>query len=191
MSKDSRDSSKNWFAKHKILTGIGAVIIFFIFIGAIGGDSSPTSNTGSSGDSNKSEATVSYSLNDEVTVGEVKWVVTDAYSKTSLSGAFGGSETTQGKFIVINATVENLGSDMKSTSNLKLVDNKGREFTNSSSSFKNLGAEQLFILENLNPNLPFTFADVYEVPADAEGFSLIVGDLSLFGSKEAKISLGF
>lgn len=79
----------------------------------------------------------------------------------------------------------------KNRNDLKLVDSKGREFTSSSKSFKNLGAEQLYILENLNPNLPFAFADAYEVPADAEGFSVIVGDLAVFGNKEARINLGF
>jgi hypothetical protein len=192
MSKDT-NGTKNWFARHKILTAIGGIFIFFILIAAMsGGDTSTNTSSSNGSTSNGSEQVeTSYGINDEVTVGDMKWTLTDAYIKTSLAGAFGGTETTQGQFVVINVTVENLGTDMKSMSNLTLVDSQGREFTNSSSSFKNLGAEQLYILENLNPNLPFTFADVYEVPADAEGFYVITGDLSLFGSKEANISLGF
>ena len=191
MSKDT-NGTKNWFARHKVLTAIGGIFVFFILIAAMSGGDTSTSTTESDNATNNAEQEeVSYGLNDEVIVGDVKWTVTDAYTKTSLAGAFGGTETTQGQFVVINATVENLGTDMKSMSNLTLVDSQGREFTSSSSSFKNLGAEQLYILENLNPNLPFTFADVYEVPADAEGLYVVAGDLSFFGSEEANISLGF
>ncbi len=190
MSKGTT-GTKNWFARHKILTAIGGFFLLFILlIAASGGDSSTNTSSSSSSSSPEQQEAISYGLNDEVVVGDVKWILTDTYTKTTLAGAFGGSETTQGKFIVINVTVENLGSDMKSISNLKLVDNQGREFTSSSESFKNLGAEQLYILENLNPNLPYTFAEVYEVPANAEGLALTVGDLSLFGSKEATIDLG-
>lgn len=190
MSKDS-NGTKNWFARHKVLTAIGGIFVFFILIAAVsGGGSSSTSNTTSSSGGSQQQEAVSHGLNEDVTVGDVKWTVTDAFTKTSLQGAFTGTETTQGKFVVINVTVENLGTDMKTMSNLKLVDSQGREFTSSSKSFKNLGAEQLYILENLNPNLPYTFADVYEVPANAEGLHVVVGDLSLFGSKEANIDLG-
>ncbi|MEK7183593.1 MAG: DUF4352 domain-containing protein [Patescibacteria group bacterium] len=192
MSHDTT-GTKNWFARHKILSVLGGIILFFIIIGAASGGSSDTSSSNGSSGSNTDlqDAPVAYTLNDQVTVGDVKWVVTSATSKTSLAGAFGGTETTQGKFVVINVTVENLGKDMKSISNLKLVDSQGREFTSSSKSYKNLGADQLYILQNLNPNLPYTFADVYEVPADAEGFSVVVGDLAFFGSDEEKIGLGF
>lgn len=185
--------TKNWFARHKILSALGGLVLFFIIIGATSGGSSGTdsSKDSSGSNTNQQESAPSYTLNDQVTVGDVKWVVTSASTKTSLAGAFTGTETTQGKFVVINVTVENLGKDMKSMSNLKLVDNQGREFTSSSKSYKNLGAEQLYILQNLNPNLPYTFADVYEVPADAGGFSVVVGDLAFFGSDEAKIGLGF
>ena len=192
MSHDAT-GTKNWFARHKILSALGGIILFFIIIGAASDGSSSTSSSSNPSGSNaeQQEAPAAYTLNDEVTVGDVKWIVTSATSKTSLAGAFGGTETTQGKFVVINVTVENLGKDMKSMSNLKLVDSQGREFTSSSKSYKNLGAEQLYILQNLNPNLPYTFADVYEVPTGAEGLSVVVGDLALFGSDEAKIGLGF
>lgn len=186
--KDKKPFYKRWWF------WVIAVFVLFIVIAAAGGGDTDTSssstNTANRQDRTTQEETI-YTLNDEVKVGDVNWTVTDAYTKTSLAGAFGGTETTQGKFVVVNVTVENLGKDMKTMSNLTLVDSQGREFTSSSSSFKNLGAEQLYILENLNPNLPYTFADVYEVPADAEGFYLVAGDLSLFGSKEANISLGF
>ena len=191
MSKDTK-ANQNWFARHKILTIIGGIFVLFILLIAVsGGDSTDSTSTRSPANSSGEQEAVIYKINDEVVVGDVKWILDDAYTKTALSGAFGGTETTQGQYVVINATVENLGSDMKSISNLKITDDQGREFTSSSESFKNLGAEQLYILENLNPNLPYSFAEVYEVPADATGFSLKVGDLSLFGSKSASIDLGF
>ncbi len=185
--KEKKPLYKRWW-----FWAIAVFILFIIIIGSSGGDTS--TDSGSSGDeatSAPTEEQVSYGLNDEVTAGDVKWIVTDAYTAEVLDGAFTGKETTQGKFVVVNVTVENLGKDMKSMTSLDLRDNQGREYTSSVTSFKNLGAEQLYILENLNPNLPYTFADVYEVPKDAEGFTLRVGDLSLFGNKEAFVELGF
>jgi len=37
--------NKNWFAKHKVLTGVFAFILFVILVGAVGGTKAPTSNT--------------------------------------------------------------------------------------------------------------------------------------------------
>ena len=42
-------SQKNWFMRHKIVTGILTVVAFFIIIAAIGGDGSSSSKSASTG----------------------------------------------------------------------------------------------------------------------------------------------
>ena len=80
---------------------------------------------------------------------------------------------------------------MKSVSNLELVDNKGRAFIRATDVMEWIPEDQeLFLISNLNPNMPQQFTDIYEVPADATGLKLKVGDLSLWDSEEALINLG-
>ena len=87
--------------------------------------------------------------------------------------------------------VENLGSDMKTVTDVKLADDKGREFTSSSDTSEWVpDGKDLFILSNLNPNVPQQFMAIYEVPTDASGLKVKVGDLNLFTNKEATINLG-
>ncbi len=186
----------------KLLKWGGIAFIGLIVLGMIAGGSgsndsnssnSGGANNGSSqktGDYNKQEEKI-YKVGEEVTVKDVKWKVVKALEADQLSD-YSGVVKPAGKFVVLNVTVENLGKEMKTVTGLKLVDNQNREFTSYSKSFglKNLGAESLYLLSNLNPNVPYTFADVYEVSSDAEGLRLKVGDLSLLGSDEALVDLG-
>lgn len=166
--------------------------------GGSGSNDSNSSNSGtpSNGPSKKTTITQQqeqkiYKVGEEVIVKDVKWKVIKAWKADQLND-YSGMVKPAGKFVVLNVTVENLGKEMKTVTGLKLVDNQNREFTSYSKSFglQNLGAESLYLLSNLNPNVPYTFADVYEVSADAEGLRLKVGDLSLLGSGEALIDLG-
>lgn len=187
----------------KLLKWGGIAFIGFIVLGVIAGGSGSTdsnsshSGTASNGVSEKTSASNTqpvekiYKVGEEVIVKDVKWKVVKAWKADQLSD-YSGAVKPAGKFIVLNVTVENLGKEMKTVTGLKLVDSQNREFTSYSKSFglQNLGAESLYLLSNLNPNVPYTFADVYEVSADAEGLRLRVGDLSLLGSDEALINLG-
>lgn len=185
----------------KLLKWGGIAFVVLIVLGMIaGGSGSNDSNSSNSGTASNSSAQEdkaetdqqvekTYKVGEEVTVKDVKWKVEKATTATTLKGII-ENKPTQGKYVVVNVTVENLGKDLKSVTGLKVIDSKGREYTASSESFQNLGAEQMFLLSNLNPNVPQTFADVYEVPADSEGLKLKVGDLSFLGSEEALIDLG-
>lgn len=132
-----------------------------------------------------------YGVGDDVIAGDIKWNVTKAYSAESLRGIFGEYKEPQGRFVVVNVSVENLGKKAKSMFHLRLVDSTGREFANATELYKNLGPDQLFILENLNPNVPYSFSDVYDIPVDAEGLKLIVDNLSFFGNEQVQVELGF
>jgi hypothetical protein len=196
---------RNWFVRHPIITGF-LVITLIGMVGSAGTSStSENKNNFESGFPDKSE-TVSekklapekeadkvktVKIGEEVIVGDVKWKVLKAWIPTQLTN-YSGPVKTSGKFLVINVVVENLGRDLKSVTDLKVVDDRNREFISYSGSFglNNLGADALYLLSNLNPNVPYTFADVYEIPADAKGLTLRVGDLEFLGSDEGIVDLG-
>lgn len=166
--------------------------------GGSGSNDSNSSNSGTSSNGTSQKTATSqqqeqkiFKVGEDVVVKDVKWKVVKAWKADQLND-YSGAVKPAGKFVVVNVTVENMGKEMKTASGLKLVDSQSREFISYSKAFslQNLGAESLYLLSNLNPNVPYTFADVYEVPADAEGLKLKVGDLSLLGSDEALIDLG-
>jgi hypothetical protein len=124
-----------------------------------------------------------------VTVGEAKWKVLDATIRGRIPEEYGNKFlTAQGKYVVVIAEVENIGKQAKSVTQLDLVDSQGREFRSLSDRFK-LDTKQVLI-ETLNPNMPLKYASVFDVPSDAEGLTVTVSDLSLFGARKAFVSLG-
>lgn len=80
---------------------------------------------------------------------------------------------------------------MKSVTSLKSIDNQNREFIPASDVSEWIPEEkEMFLLSNLNPNIPQQFSDIYEIPADATGLKVKVGNLSLWSKDEALINLG-
>lgn len=193
-----KKDQRGFFAKHPIITGILVLFVIGIIASAGGSSDKTTTNTSSKGANTETQkepkaedTTKMIKVNENIQVGDVKWKVIKAWSANQLSD-YSGTVKPAGKFVVVNVVVENMGKDMKTVSNLKVIDDQDREFTSYSKSFglQNLGAESLYVLSNINPNVPLTFADVYEVPADAKGLKLKVGDLSLLGNNSALIDLG-
>ena len=193
-----KKDQRGFFARHPIVTILLALFVIGIIASSGGSSNEKDSNKESkntavnSEDTDIKEAAKLPGLNEDIQVGEVKWKVIKAWTTEQLNN-YSGPIKPAGKFLVVNVVVENLGKEMKTVSGLKVIDDQEREFTSYSGSFgiEELGAESLYIIENINPNVPLTFADVYEIPADAQGLKLIVGDLSLIGNDEELIDLGF
>ena len=171
-----------------------AIIGFFILIGIL----SPSSEESKS-KSAKDEAKT-YSVGEDVKVKDIRWKVISAEDKgDTLKGTDSKypdyekdkKATGNSKFIKLTMEVENQSKDMKSVSDLKIKDDQGREFTHSSDVISWIPEDkEIFILSNLNPNVTQQFIDYYEVPKDAKGFKITVGDLEMFSNKSAEINLG-
>ena len=97
---------------------------------------------------------------------------------------------TNGRFVQVTVEVKNLSKEMVSAGSLRITDDKGREFISSSETSEWVPEEEdMYILDNLNPNISSSFTEIYEIPMDATGLKLKVGDLEFFGYEEALISL--
>ncbi len=172
---------RNWFMRHKILTGIVGIIGLFIIVGVA------TSGGENIGSETKNESTkdMVYAVNQPVTSGDVVWQVTKVrnrgtslLAKESRYAAIAKTKTTTGSFIELTISIENKGKDLASITTPTLIDNQNREFTSSSdtSEWVPEGLD-LFLLSNLQPNLPKQFVVIYEVPAGTTGLKAKVGVL--------------
>ncbi len=185
--------------------GIILIIVVLSIIGlvSIGKNRKSTSDvTNSSSQSSTTTQNTNtqkvYAVGEDVRVADVRWKLLNAKvrgntlkASESRYAGIAKDKTTPGKFVEITMEVENLGSDLKSVTNLTLVDSKNREYTSSSDTSEWVPeGKDLFLLSNLNPNVPEQFIAIYEVPNDASSLKVKVGDLDLFGNKEATISLG-
>jgi len=171
---------RNWFMRHKVLTTLGGIIGFFILIGIIAVNGGDGNNNGSENGSTKDTV---YAVKPRVPSRDVVWQIdevkdrgTSLLAKDSRYPTIAKTKTSTGKFIQLTISIENRGKDLASITTPTLVDSQNREFTSSSdvSEWVPEGAD-LFLLSNLQPNLPKTFVVIYEVPAGTTGLKARVG----------------
>ncbi|MCC7304402.1 DUF4352 domain-containing protein [bacterium] len=133
-------------------------------------------------------------LKEAVTVKDVTWTVQTAQNlgsklKTKYPSFDKDCVANSGKFIKITFKVKNNYKEMKSLTNIDLVDDQKRSYIRSSE-VSNCVSDELYILDNINPGIEKTYTAVYEVPSDAKGLKAKVGDLDLLGNEYKYIELG-
>lgn len=183
---------RNWFAKHKILTGI-LVIILIVIISSSSGNKNKGANTDTTqGSNNKTTQTESIGkIGEAVNANDLSFTVTDISKAKSLGNSYSKKEA-QGTFNVITLTIKNTGKETVTidSSMLKITDSQGRKFDYSieGQTAKGLaqGKVDLF-LQQVQPGLSVTGDIVFDLPDDATDLKLIVKG-SMFGT-EKQISL--
>lgn len=191
---EQKGKKGNWFARHKILTGIIVVIVLVIAIGSSGGSDSSTSNSGNS--NNKQEQTskdekVMAKIGEVAQSSDLAFTVTGVKDYQSLGNSF-TSKDAQGVFKVVTLKIENTGKETKTidSSMIKLADDQGRTFERSidGQTAKGLAQGQVdLFLQQVQPSLSVTGEVVFDIPVDAQGLVLQVRG-GLFAT-EAEIAL--
>lgn len=139
------------------------------------------------------EPTPAPAVGADVQVGEVRWKVLEVQDRgqeLTSDNQFTDPKKTTGKFVQVKWEMENLTSDMLSFTGIDIVDDRSREFKPSTDAFGFFPTEEACIFENINPNVPKTCTAIWELPGDATGLKLKVGDMKLFGGDESMINLG-
>lgn len=188
---------KNWFARHKIITGIVGILLFFWIIGTIGG-SGNNSASSSKGDSSSDSKTVAKEsskpiakIGEPVTDKDLDFTVIKITTAKALGNTYTRKDA-QGTFQIINLKIANQGKETKTidSSMFQLTDSKGRTFDRSiegqSAKGMSEGGLDLF-LQQVQPGLSVNGDIVFDIPADATGLQLIVKG-SVFSSGQ-KIQL--
>ncbi len=172
----------------------GSMAAIVLTAGLVLGAEGCTTEDQSQKQGQESPAEETVGVNQPVQVGDVRWTVTkveDRGKTLTANDGFTPPKTATGKFVQVHYKVENLGKEMKTTVGVDLEDSKERQFTPVDDGFLYIPqGDELYILDNLNPNVPREFIQIYEVPADATGLLARVGNLEAFGNEVKKIKLG-
>ncbi len=176
MSKDK--SNKNWFAKHKVLTVIGVLVILAI-IGAASGGSKSTNNksanatTSSSSNSSVSTQTAAATpkLNQPANDGKFQFTITSfSCGQTQITQPDNSYSTSQaqGQFCQMNLNIKNIGTVAQNfdDSSQYVYDSNNKQYSASSDGTitANPSSSQFATLENVNPGVSISGIVVFDVP---------------------------
>jgi hypothetical protein len=207
---------RSWFARHKVLTTLGALVVLVVVIGvATGGGSdepdapeaaappvaeAPADGGGAAAaeqpapaeepaEEPAAEAPAAAGLGTPVRDGKFEFTVTSVEPGVARVGNdLIGSEA-QGQYVLVHLTVANIGTEAQYFSDgaQKAFDAQGREFSADSSAGVYLEGNDT-LLNQINPGNTVTGTVVFDVPADAALTRLELHD-SLF-SGGVEVALG-
>ncbi|RVW07946.1 DUF4352 domain-containing protein [Prescottella agglutinans] len=181
-------AQKSWFARHKILTGLGAVIVAIIAITAVSGGSGdkPSDAARAAGAATgAAEAPVDARIGTPVRDGKFEFVVNGVEAGVPSVGVNEYlTEKAQGQFVLVRMTVRNIGDRAQSftTSAQKLVDAQDRQ--HSVDDMATITLDQGVAFEQINPGNSVEATIVFDVPPGTVPAVLEVHD-SVFSGGES------
>lgn len=198
---------RNWFVRHKILSGILGLFLLGIVSTAVNGGSEGSTATNTA-DKSSSPAAVPVSNpaeqpkaqpaeNKEETtkigaplkVGDLVFTVNSANATKKLTSPLGDKD---GNWIVVTATVKNESKEavMIDSSFFKLLAKDGSTYETDSDGLMYIDNNKNFFLEKINPNLSKQGMVLFAVPdgAKPQDFMLQV-QTGVFGTETGKIAL--
>ncbi len=182
---------RNWFARHKFLSAIGAIVLFVVLVNAFGDDGEPATEGGDSvGDaavaSDSSEPAVveekPAGIGDKARDGKFEFTVTKVEPGVQEVGDEFLSKEAQGQFVLVHLTIQNIGEEAQlfdATSQLGF-DGKGNEFSTDSDAGIYLDDSNAFLNE-INPGNSVEGILIFDIPANAQLQSLELHDSFMSG----------
>ncbi|WP_277212019.1 DUF4352 domain-containing protein [Isoptericola croceus] len=205
------EKRKNWFARHKVLTGLGALVGVAIVGAALGGgDEEPVVPDGgaqvvedapaaASTDEGGADAEAAEpaeepveselpGLGDAVRDGKFEFTVTELEDGVEQIGNDFLNETAQGQYVLVHVTVENIGDEAQyfDGSSQKLVDTEGRTHSADSSAAIYLDDSNSFLNE-INPGNTVDGVVVFDLPKKATPATLELHDSMFSGGVEVSV----
>lgn len=192
---------RSWFARHKILTGIGAVVVLAIIGAAIGGggDDDETANTGTeqattspaaeapaedapAEEAAAEEAPAAPGLNTPVEDGKFTFTVTGVETGLAQVGSEYLTTDAQGQYVLVHLTVANTGNEAQYlfASSQEATDTLGRTHAVDSTATIYAGETDTWASQ-INPGNQVTGTLVFDIPADATLASVTLHDSPFSG----------
>ena len=183
---------KSWFARHKILTGLLALVLVGGIASALngGGDSATTSTASpvagsadapsAQAQDEPAEAPSEAKVGQKVRDGQFEFTVTKVKTGVKSVGDEYVNQKAQGQYVLVSITVSNIGdkAQMLADSSQKVRDAKGREFSSDTTAAIYMKDNQVFINE-INPGNSVKGTLVFDMPKGTEPASIELHD-SLF-----------
>lgn len=200
---------KSWFARHKFLSVLLALVVLGGMTKAFGsGDAPQPETTGGSGgqvaaadsgkaDSGKKDSAKQDSAKEAkaakvgtaVRDGQFEFTVTKVEKGVASVGPDFLEEKAQGQFVLVHVTVKNVGTKPQTLvdSVQKLRDGQGREFTTDSTAAIVIKGNDV-IFNEINPGNTVTGTLVYDMPKDAKPASIELHDSMFSGGVTVALS---
>ena len=165
------EQKRNWFARHKILTVILAIVVLGVLIRLVGGSSSETPTPAPAGSSVSEEAapaapaeSTQPGIGVPVRDGKFEFVVTAIAPPVATVGSEYLTQTAQGEFVQVTMSVRNIGDRAQSldASSQKLLDADGKQY--SVDSLATAYLDEGIGYEQINPGNALDTTVVFDVP---------------------------
>jgi len=190
---------RSWFARHKILTALGAIVVLVVAasVAAGGGDDEPgaAAEPGSAAGATHpadepaeqpadepAEEPAPAGIGTAVRDGKFEFTVTQVETGVPRVGDDMFGQDAQGQFVLLHVTVANIGTEAQyfDGSSQKLLDTAGRTHSADSTAAIYLGDTQSF-LNQINPGNTVEGIVVFDVPADAVPITAELHDSAFSG----------
>jgi hypothetical protein len=165
-NKNNKESNKNWFARHKIMTVILGFVAFIVLVSALGGG-----DTGKGGDntSSKGKKTVTAKIGEAARDGKFEFVVKGMEcGRPSVGTNQYLTKTAQGQYCLLNVTVKNIGDEKQSlfSANQKLLDASNKEYSADDTATMYAAPDSSSWFSDINPGNSVEGTIVFDVPKD-------------------------
>ncbi len=178
------ERKKNWFRRHKILTGLLALVLVFIAVKASGGSSGTTATP----PANSAAAPAEAGMNTPVLDGQFQFTVTKVDCGHASVGTSPLDSTAQGQFCLISVAVKNIGESAQAldASAQKAFNPSGQEYSADAKASMFLKDSNTFY-NQINPGNTVKGTVVFDIPKDAKLASLELHDSVLSGGVKVKL----
>lgn len=183
MADKSNNPKKNWFARHKILTVVLAIVAVGIIAGAAGGGGADTNSKGDSAKADNKTA-IAIKVGEAARDGKFEFVVKSIECGKATVGANEYlTKTAQGQYCLLNVSVKNIGNEKQSlfSANQKLLDAANKEYSADDTATLYAAPQGSSWYSDINPGNSVEGSIVFDVPKGVTPTVAELHDSSLSG----------
>jgi len=180
MADKNKETKKNWFARHKFLTVVLAIVV----IGIVVMSSSSSDKTGTDNTAKTDKKVTTAKIGEPARDGKFEFTVKGLEcGKASVGSNQYLTKTAQGQYCLLSVTVKNIGNEKQSlfSANQKLLDVSNKEYSADDTATIYAAPEGSSWFSDINPGNTVEGSIVFDVPKDVTPTTAQLHDSSLSG----------
>jgi hypothetical protein len=189
---------RSWFARHKILTGIGVLVVLLVLVGIASsggggtstGTSSASSSSGTSDGATAGESKTAAKIGAPVRDGKIEFTVTKMRCGVPSVGPEGLEQPAQGQFCLVSLKVTNIGDKPQTldASSQYGFDAQGRKLnTDGGAGILANPAGGGAFLNDINPGNSANAVVVFDIPKNGSLTKLELHDSAFSGGVDVEV----